>query len=131
MQWWSWFGVMAERQPFTIETQRHIFDVFMNQYHGRLSTILGCNTNVQCGMGGGSVMYMTLYASKSMQPEDRYAYCRVAKTLYKRIRRTEENAADGIQIDNPFQEGYRRLLSAVLSQTESTVVSGPMAWFLM
>jgi hypothetical protein len=74
---------------------------------------------------------MTLYASKSTQLEDRYAYCRVAKTLYKQIRQTEENAADGIEFDNPFQEGYRRLLSAVLSQTESTVVSGPMAWFLM
>jgi hypothetical protein len=106
MQWWSWFGVMAERQPFTIETQRNILDVFMNQYHGRLSTILGWNTNVQCGMGGGLVMYMTLYASKSTQPEDRYAYCWVAEMLYKQIRRTEENAADGIEIDSPFQEGY-------------------------
>jgi hypothetical protein len=57
-------------------------------------------------MGGGSVMYMTLYASKSTQPEDRYAYCWVAKTLYKQIRWTEENAANGIEIDNPFQEGY-------------------------
>jgi hypothetical protein len=55
----------------------------------------------------------------------------VAETLYKRIRRTEDNTAIGIDVDNPFQEGYRRLLSAVLSHTESTVVSGPMAWFLM
>jgi hypothetical protein len=97
---------MAEPQPFTIETQRNILDVFMNQYHGRLRTILGCNMNIQCGVGGGSVMYMTLNTSKSTQLEDRYAYCRVAKTLYKRICQTEENAADGIEIDNPFQEGY-------------------------
>jgi hypothetical protein len=72
-------------------------------------------------------MYMTLYTSKSTQPQDRYAYCRVAKMLYKQVRRTEENAANGIEIYNPFQEGYRRLLSTVLSQAKSTVVSGPMA----
>ena len=131
MKWWTWMGNKEEHAPFVIETKRHLFDVFMNQYHARLSTILGCNTNVQCGIGGGHVMYVTYYASKSTQAEDKLAYCRVAKTLYKRIRRTEEDAAIGIGVDNPFQEGYRRLLSAVLSHTESTVVSGPMAWFLM
>ena len=124
-------GHNEERAPFVIETERHLFDVFMNQYHSRLSTILGCNTNVQSGIGGGHIMYFTYYASKSTQVEDKLAYCRVAKTLYKRIRRTEDEAANGIDVDNPFQEGYRRLLSAVLSHTESAVVSGPMAWFLM
>ena len=76
-------------------------------------------------------MYVTYYASKSTQGEDKVAYCRVARTLYKRILRTEDNTANGIDVDNPFQEGYRRLLSSILSNTEATVVSGPMAWFIM
>jgi hypothetical protein len=52
-------GNNEERAPFVIETEQHLFDVFMNQYHARLSTILGCNTNVQCGIGGGHIMYIT------------------------------------------------------------------------
>jgi hypothetical protein len=124
-------GNKEERAPFVIETERHLFDVFMNQYHARLSAILGCNMNVQCEIGGGHVMYVTYYASKSTQAEDKLAYCRVAKMLYKRIQHTEDSTAIGIDVDNPFQEGYRRLLSVVLSHMESTVVSGPMDWFLM
>jgi hypothetical protein len=131
IQWWTWMGEKEECAPFVIESERHLFDVFMNQYHVTLSKILGCNTNVQCGIGGGHLMYVTYYASKSTQAEDKKAYCRVARTLYKRIRITEEDAANGIDVDNPFQEGYRRLLSSILSHTESAVVSGPMAWFLM
>jgi hypothetical protein len=76
-------------------------------------------------------MYVTYYASKSSQAEDKLAYCRVAKMLYKRIQRTEDNTTISIDVDNPFQKGYKQLLSAVLSHTELTVVSGPMAWFLM
>ena len=76
-------------------------------------------------------MYVTYYASKSTQVEDKVAYCRVARTLYKRILRTENDAAHGIDVDNPFKEGYRRFLSSILSNTEATVVSGPMAWCIM
>jgi hypothetical protein len=124
-------GEKEQRAPFLIESERHLFDVFMNQYHVTLSKMLGCNTNVQCGIDGGHLMYVTYYASKATQAEDKVAYCRVARTLYKRIRIAEENAENGIDVDNPFQEGYRRLLSSILSHTESTVVSGPMAWFIM
>jgi hypothetical protein len=131
IQWWTWTGEKEERAPFVIESERHLFDVFMNQYHVTLSKILGCNTNVQCGIGGGHLMYVTYYASKATQAEDKVAYCRVARTLYKRIRITEEDAANGIDVDNPFQEGYCRLLSSILSHTESTVVSAPMAWCIM
>jgi hypothetical protein len=110
----------------------------MNRYHHRLSTILGCNTNVQCGIDGAHMMYVTYYSTKNTQSEDKLAYCQVAKTLYARIRQQEEAqldpelCIDAVQAPTPFCEGYRRLLSAVLSHTrQGHVVSAPMAWFIM
>ena len=38
---------------------------------------------------------------------------------------------DAVQAPTPFSEGYRRLLSAVLSHPQGHVVSAPMAWFIM
>ena len=135
--WWSWDGTSVRRAPFYSEPTRHLFDVFMNRYHRRLSTILGCNTNVQCGIDGAHMMYVTYYSTKNTQTEDKLAYCKVAKTLYARIRRQEEAqldpelCIDAVQAPTPFCEGYRRLLSAVLSHTQGHVVSAPMAWFIM
>ena len=135
--WWSWDGTSVRRAPFYSEPTRHLFDVFMNRYHCRLSTILGCNTNVQCGIDGAHMMYVTYYSTKNTQTEDKLAYCKVAKTLYARIRRQEEAqldpklCIDAVQAPTPFSEGYRRLLSAVLSHTQGHVVSAPMAWFIM
>jgi hypothetical protein len=45
--WWSWTGTSNRRAPFYAKPKQHLFDAFMNCYHCRLSTILGCNTNVQ------------------------------------------------------------------------------------
>ena len=56
------------------------FDIFMNWYHNHLSEILGSNTNVQCGIDGGHMMYATYYTSKGTQAEDKLMYCQVAKT---------------------------------------------------
>jgi len=80
--WWSWNGTKQERAPFLAEPSRHVFDIFMNKYHSRLSAILGCNTNVQCGIDGAHIMYATYYSSKGTQTDDKLAYCQVAKTLY-------------------------------------------------
>jgi hypothetical protein len=37
-------GVKEEGELFVIEAKCHLFDLFMNQYHSRLSNIIGCNT---------------------------------------------------------------------------------------
>ena len=137
VDWWTWRGQKHKSSPFLTEAKRHVFDVFMNSYDHRLSRILGCNTNVQCGIDGGHMIYATYYMTKNTKAEDRLAYAKVAKTLYARIRRQEEHAnAEGDEPNpalapTPFSEGYRRLLAAVLSHTNSTVVSAPMAWFIM
>ena len=137
LTWWFWNGTKELQSPFLAEPQRHVFDMFMNCYHSHLSTILGCNTNVQCGIDGAHIMYATYYSSKGTQTEDKLAYCQVAKTLYARMRWQAEAAAesdialDTVQAPTPFSEGYRRLLLAVLSHTKGHVVSAPMAWFIM
>jgi hypothetical protein len=123
-------GNKESKIPFITECQRHKFDVFMNQYHPDLSLALGSNTNVQCGIGGACMYYVTLYVSKSTNTEDKYAYALMARNLYKYIRHREENVnslTNGIE----FENGARILLTAVLNHTESVVVSAPMAWFLM
>jgi hypothetical protein len=78
--WWSWDRTSVRRAPFYSEPTRHSFDVFMNRYHRRLSTILGCNTNVQCGIDSAHMMYVTYYSTtKNTQTEDKLAYWKVAK----------------------------------------------------
>lgn len=139
MRWYTWNGVMEQQSALQVECRRHVYDVFMNRFQPFLSNVLGCNTNVQCGIDGGHIMYVTYYASKGTQTEDKLAYCKVAKTLYKRLRKqqdehdnpADENQTDPPEAPTPFTEGYRRLLSAVLSHTSAHVVSAPMAWFIV
>ena len=71
-------GDNNDRIPFLTETKRHCFDVFMNNYHPDLSLALGSNTNMQCGMDGAHVIYVTMYASKSTVNEDSYAAAQIA-----------------------------------------------------
>ena len=109
----------------------------MNRYHSQLSTILGSNTNVQCGIDRGHMFYVSLYASKRTQQEDRCAYAQVAKTLYGRFRRQLEadNNPDTpigmVRAPTPAGEGLICLISGVLANTSALIVSAPLAWFIM
>jgi hypothetical protein len=138
IKWWSWNGECTERPPYLVEPKRGDYDVFMNSYSPILSTALGCNTNVQCGIDGGHIIYVTFYAAKNTQNDDSRGYLKVAAALYNRIRKQEaeeQNSAVGLQPANrgptPFSEGYRRLLSCVFSHTRAHVTSAPMAWYIM
>jgi hypothetical protein len=121
----------TERVPFSTETERHPFDVFMNQYHPQLSEVLGCNTNVQCGTDGGHLIYVTLYLLKLTNNEDKFAYCLMSQAVYNCIRCREEAGLESVSVKFPFLEGYRTLLSAILSHTDFVIVSAMMAWFIM
>jgi hypothetical protein len=65
VKWWSWTGTNDRKAPFYTEPARHLFDVFMNWYHCRLSMIHGCNMNVQCGIDGAHIVYATYYSTKT------------------------------------------------------------------
>jgi hypothetical protein len=131
LSWWSWMGEKNDRIPFLTETKRHCLDVFMNNYHPDLSLALGSNTNVQCGMDGAHVIYVTMYASKSTVKEDNYAAAQIARAVYQHIRHDQQSNENMTNIGIPFQNGYRAMLATVLSHTDAVVVSAPMAWFLM
>ena len=62
--WWDWNGTFTRSASFYAEPAQHEFDIFMNRYHSELSTILGSNTNVQCGIDHGHMFYVSLYALK-------------------------------------------------------------------
>ena len=64
IMWWDWNGTFTRSASFYAKPARHQFDIFMNWYHSELSTILGSNTNVQCGIDCGHMFYVSLYASK-------------------------------------------------------------------
>jgi hypothetical protein len=115
LTWWSWTGTFDRNETFYVEPARHVIDIFMNQYQNRLSTILGCNTNVQCGIDGAHMHYATLYASKGTQQEDGLAYAQVAKTLYAQFCQQEEARNDPesliemVEVPTPQGEGIIHL----------------------
>ena len=89
LSWWTWMGDKKDQIPFLTETKWHCFDVFMNHYHPALSLALGSNTNVQCGMDGAHVIYVSMYASKLTVKEDSYATAQIARAVYQHIRHDE------------------------------------------
>lgn len=145
MKWYSWRGTETLRVPYIVVKRRDNLDVFVNAHSRFLSNLLGCNTNIQCGIDGAHVIYITMYTSKGNQQDDSRAYIKVAAALYDRLRKQEEearrkqeeNSDDGdVPMEDmeeeisPFSEGYRRLLSAVFAHTKAHVTSAPMAWYI-
>ena len=62
--WWDWNGTFTRSISFYAEPAWHSFNIFMNQYHSELSTILGSNMNVQCGIDHRHMFYVSLYVLK-------------------------------------------------------------------
>ena len=131
--WWTWNGVKSSRAPYLVEQERHPFDIFVNTHNKMLSNNLGCNTNVQCGIGGGAIIYNTYYAAKNNQTDETRAYMNTASTLTSYVKKRSENdSIDGeSESATPFSEGYKRLLCAVFSHTKAKVTSAPMASFII
>ena len=67
---WDWNGTFTRSASFYAKPAWHKFDIFMNWYHSELSTILGSNMNVQCGIDCGHMFYVSMYASKKTQQEE-------------------------------------------------------------
>jgi hypothetical protein len=114
LSWWSCWGKADMHTPFFTELARHPFDVFTSQYHSGLSLALGSNTNMQCGMGGGHVFSVSMYASKSNIKEELYAFAQIARAVYQHIRHDEQTDQNGADIGIPFQNGYQAMLASVI-----------------
>jgi len=139
-RWAAWSGECHERDTFQVIMKRDPLDVFVNTHHPATSRLIGCNTNVQCGIDGGHIFYCTTYQTKSTQAEDSRKYATVAKMMTDRIRRYEQsienvaesaNDCNAVDIPPPFTEGYRRLLGSVLVHTGDHVVSAPLGRYIV
>jgi hypothetical protein len=99
----------------------------MNVHSPILTKAFANNTNVLAGMNGPVVFYVTGYQAKKQQKEERYAYTKVSETICKMI----NNQNDDTTNDRPpNQEGFRRLLAGIYTQTNAHIVAAPMAHFL-
>jgi hypothetical protein len=128
----QWQGCQISRRLFQVIPKRAHCDAYVNAHHSWTSIVLGCNTNIQIGLGGKHIMYCTLYTGKSTEKEDSERYLRVAKSLVPLIRRQELEQDQNNDIPTtPFQIGYRRLLGAVLANSAAHVISGPLAAFIV
>jgi hypothetical protein len=98
LKWARWNGPVDEHAPFFVEPKRDPRDVFVNPHHKETSLCLGCNTNVQCGVDGGHIMYCTCYTGKSNQKEETERFQKVVTAIKNMLRREqrerEERAAE-------------------------------------
>jgi len=72
------FSVTYERPfslyyPFTMESKRHVLDLFLNTNNPVLSKIFGYNNNVMMG-NCTCIYYVTLYNTKGNQEEEQFPF---------------------------------------------------------
>jgi hypothetical protein len=118
----KWFSVSCERPfslcyPFTMDTKRHVLDLFLNTNNPVISKIFGYNNNVIMG-NRNCIYYVILYKTKGNQDEKQFPSLKHCTALAKRIRRLRQ---EEMEIENQFgNDGEVRSYS----QT-------PMTWHLV
>ena len=126
-KWFDFKGSHELRYMFRFYPKRNIEDVFMNVHSPILTKAFANNTNVLAGMNGPVVFYVTGYQAKKQQKEERFAYTKVSETLCKMINKQNDDTTNDMP---PHQEGFRRLLAGIYTQTNAHIVAAPMAHFL-
>jgi hypothetical protein len=143
----KWFSIVDGEQdtlcyPFTMQTKRHVSDLFLNTNNPIVSNIFGYNNNVTMG-NRNCIYYVTLYNTKGNQDEEHFPFLKHCTALAKRIRRLREernkieeqfrnNGEIGnITQDQDFSIGLGHVLSGIMAHLSSTVISATMAWNLV
>jgi len=126
-EWFDFKGDKERRFMFRFYPKRNIEDVFMNVHSPVLTKCFANNTNVLAAMNGPVVFYVTGYQAKKQQKEERQAYTKVSETIFKMMQRTNNEEPTDIP---PSQEGFKRLLAGIYTQTSAHIVAAPMAHFL-
>jgi hypothetical protein len=126
-EWFDFKGDMERRFMFRFYPKRNIEDVFMNVHSPVLTKCFANNTNVLAAMNGPVVFYVTGYQAKKQQKEERQAYTKVSETIFKMMQKTNNDEPTDVP---PSQEGFRRLLAGIYTQTSAHIVAAPMAHFL-
>lgn len=68
--WWFINGEKQNVYPYSVETRRPLGSQYLNTHNKTLTSIFGCNNNVQIG-SPRCLFYVVHYSSKSTQKEDR------------------------------------------------------------
>jgi hypothetical protein len=126
-KWFDFKGAMERRFMFRFYPKRNIEDVFMNVHSPVLTKCFANNTNVLAAMNGPVVFYVTGYQAKKQQKEEKQAYTKVSETIFKMIQKYNNEAPTDVP---PSQEGFKRLLAGIYTQTSAHIVAAPMAHFL-
>jgi len=74
----KWFSISADKPvlycyPFTLETKRHVSDLFLNTNNPIITKIFGYNNNVTIG-NRNCIYYVTLYNTKGNQDEEQFPF---------------------------------------------------------
>ena len=129
--WFSWDGKRVNRISHTMEIARHPMDAFVNQYNPLISCLFGCNTNIQCGIGGAHIMYCSCYATKSNKKEEKQVMMDACQGLLRSLKKEIREQSETESSAAPNVQAFKRLFSAIMASAENYTVGGPLAKFLI
>ena len=120
--------------PYLVIPKRNQGCQYLNSHSIPISSVLGCNTNIQLG-DAKHTYYVTNYISKSTQEEDKENYVRASNQVIKRIKRMQnsamENGEEECNNSPEFVEGLSRILSGMYANTSKTQVSSTLGHLLV
>ena len=143
MYWHFIDGTKKKISRYEYMAGRNTGDQFVNMSNDIASCVLGCNTNVGTADRPG-FFYVTMYASKQNQTEEKIAYLSCCEALCRRVKRqkndveesNQENSTDFTRSsesgqDGNYAEGFRRILSAMYAHLSNDVCAATMAHLML
>ena len=141
-----WYKVFGETphllsRGFSVETPRCISDLYLNTHNPVISRLLGYNSNITIG-SHSLIYYCTLYTSKGTQKEEKYPFLTACTAIAKRIRwkKQQQESSEGstsaqdsseVTMNADFKVGLGHVLSGIMANISSTIMSAPMAWHIV
>ena len=138
-KWFTWKGEQKSRNLFVFEGERSHEDCFVNTSHPVVSMVFGSNSNVTHAVDGGSVMYITLCASKDTQKDDRKSHADAARIMVNKLNEKIDTLDNGSSTNDdtptlgnrdPIVAGMKALIGASFIATSSRICSSTMAAYL-
>ena len=135
VEWHFIDGSKTKISRYQYMAKRNSGDEFMNMSNDIASLVLGCNTNIGTADRSG-FYYVTMYASKQNQNEEKIAFLTVCEALSRRVKYQEEKMRiesenNNVSFEPNFAEGFRRLMSAMFAHSSNLVKSSTLSHFLL
>jgi len=134
-RWYTWEGEQNLRFLFSFEGERCHEDCYVNTNNEIVSGVFGCNSNVTNAVDGGSIMYITMYASKDTQKDDKKSYTEGARIMVRKlnekIQMIDCNDDSNSQDHDSLLAGIKALIGASFIATKAKICSSTMASYLV